>query len=126
MKVTRFIIAALFLLAFSQAALAQQGPGPLAQGTGKSATPEEFKDKKDRILKMIEERRAHLDTAKACIEAAKTDDELLKCRPERPMGMGPGGMRRGGHVGMQGGGPGMQGGVQGGQTSPAPPADQQK
>jgi hypothetical protein len=126
MKVTRFIIAALFLLAFSQAALAQQGPGPLAQGTGKSATPEEFKDKKDRILKMLEERRAHLDKAKACVEASKTDDDLLKCRPERPMGMGPGGMHRRGPGGMQGGGPGMQGGGPRGQMSPSPPADQQQ
>jgi hypothetical protein len=126
MKVMRFIIAALFMLALSQVALAQQGPGPLAQGTGKSATPEEFKDKKDRILKMIEERRAHLDKAKACVEAAKTDDELLKCRPERPMGMGPGNMRHGGPGGMQGGGPGMQGGGPRGQMPQMPPADQQQ
>ncbi len=126
MRVTRFIIVALFLLAFSQAALAQQGPGPSAQGTGKSATPEEFKDKKDRILKMIEERRAHLEKAKACVEAAKTDDDLLKCRPERPMGMGPGGMRRGGLSSMQGGGPGMQGGGPREQMRPTPPADQQQ
>src|SRR5512135_1139475 len=125
MKVSHFIAAVLFLLAFSQAALAQQGPGPLAQGTGKSATPEEFKDKKDRILKMIEERRAHLDKAKTCVEAAKTDDDLLKCRPERPMGTGPGGMRRGGPGSMQGGGPGMQGGGQRGQMTPTPPAGQQ-
>ncbi len=120
MKVSRFIVAILFLLAFSQAALAQQGPGPLAQTGGKSATPEEFQGKKDRILKMIEERRAHLDKAKACVEAAKTDEDLVKCRPEHPMGMGPGGMRRGGGMGMQGG-PGMQGGGPRGQM---PPADQ--
>ncbi len=109
MKVTRIILAALCTLALSQAALAQQGPGggpgPLAPA-GKSATPEEFKDKKARILKMIDERRAHLDKAKACVEAAKTEEDLQKCRPEHPMGMGPGGgMRRGGPGGMQGGGP---------------------
>ena len=123
MKVARLVVAVLFTLVLSQVALAQQGPGPMAQGTGKSATPEEFKDKKDRILKMIEERWAHLDKAKACVEAAKTDDDLLKCRPERPMGMGPGGMRHGGYGNMQGGGPGMQGGGSRGQM---PPADQQQ
>ncbi len=119
MKVTRIILAALLTLALSQIALAQQGPGggpgPLAP-SGKSATPEEFKDKKARVLKMIEERRAHLDKAKACVEAAKTDEDLDKCRPERPMGMGPG-MRRGGP-----GGPGMQ---RGGQKTQSPPADLQ-
>ncbi len=122
MKVSRIIIAALFTLVLSQVAFAQQGPGggPLApSGTGKSATPEDFKDKKARILKMIEERRAHLDKAKACVDAAKNDEDLAKCRPERPMGMGPGGMRRGPGM-MRGEGPGMQGGPRG-----APPADQQ-
>ncbi len=114
MKVSRFIFAVLFALALSQVAFAQQGPGggPLAQaGNGKSATPEDFKDKQARILKMIEERRAHLDKAKACVEAAKNDEDLQKCRPERPMG--PGGMRRG------------EGGPRG-QWHQTPPADQQQ
>ena len=125
MKVARFALAVLFALALSQLALAQQGPGPMAP-QGKSATPEEFKDRKARILKMMEERRAHLDKAKACVEAAKTDDDLEKCRPERPTGMGPGGMGPGGMGrGMQGGGPGMQRGGQGGQRPPMPPANQQ-
>ncbi len=116
MKVVRALVAVLFTLVLSQIAIAQQGPGPLAQGGGKSATPEEFQTKKERILKMIEERRAHLDKAKACVDAAKTDEDLVKCRPEHPMGMGPGGMRHGGM-----GGPGMQGGGPRGQM---PPADQ--
>ncbi len=94
MKVSRIIVALLFVLAFSHAAIAQQGPG-----TGKPSAPEDFKDKQARILKMIEDRKAHLDKAKACVEAAKTDEDLQKCRPERPMGMGPGGMRRGGGEG---------------------------
>ncbi len=118
MKVMRLTVALLFMLVLSQAAFAQQGPGPLSQTEGKSATPEEFQTKKDRILKMIDERRAHLDKAKTCVEAAKTDADLVNCRPEHPMGMGPGGMRRGG--GWQGG-PGMQGGGQRGQM---PPVDQ--
>jgi hypothetical protein len=118
---TRFILAVLFALALSQVAQAQQGsgsgPGPGGQEwAGKSATPEQFKDKKARVLKMIEERRTKLDQAKTCVEAAQTDEDLQKCRPERPMGMGPGGMRRGG---------GMQGGGMRGQQQPMPPADQQ-
>ncbi len=64
MKGTRFIVTVLFQLVFSQAGLAQQGPGPLSQGTGKPVTPEEFKDKKARLLNMIEERRAHFDKAR--------------------------------------------------------------
>ncbi len=121
MKVARYALAVLLALALAQIALAQQGPGPMAP-QGKSATPEKFEDRKARILKMLEERRAHIDKTKACVEAAKSDDDLEKCRPERPMGMGPGGMHRGG---MQGGGPGMmRGGGQGGQQAPMPPANQ--
>ncbi len=112
----RIVFAVLFILAVSLVAFAQQGPGPLSQAGGKSATPEAFKDKKDRILKMLEERRAHIDKAKACVEAAKTDEDLQNCRPEHPMGMGPGGMHHGGR--------GMMGGGQGGQQPPTPPAGQ--
>jgi hypothetical protein len=43
---------------------------------------------KANVLKMIEERRAKLDQAKACVQAANNAAELRKCRPERPM-MGP-------------------------------------
>ncbi len=119
MKVARYALAVLLALSLAQVAAAQQGPGPMAP-QGKSATPEKFEDRKARILKMLEERRAHIDKAKACVEAAKSNDDLEKCRPERPMGMGPGGMHRGG---MQGRGAGMMRG--GGQQSPMPPADQQ-
>ncbi len=115
MKVARLVLAVLFALALLPTAFAQQGPGPQPQTGGKTATPEDFNAKKTRILKMIEERRAHLDQAKTCVEAAKTDADLQKCRPEHPMGMGPG-MRHGG-PGM-GPGPGMGGGQR-------PPIDQQ-
>jgi hypothetical protein len=100
----RFIpLAAVVILlsALSPVALAQQAPGsgpaPAAQdGTGKTVTPEQFQEKKARILKMIEERRTRLDQEKACVEAATNMDDLRKCRPEPPMGMRRGGMRQDG------------------------------
>lgn len=96
--ILRFAIVVLLLAGTSQVALAQQGPGgPAAPGTtGKTVTPEQFQEIKARILKMIEQRRAKLDEAKTCIEAATNNDELRKCRPERPERMGPGGRRYGG------------------------------
>ena len=103
--ILRFAIVVLFLTGLSQVALAQQAGGPPAPGTtGKTAAPEQFQDRKARILKMIDERRANLDKARACIEAASNNDELRKCRPERPEGMGPG--RRHGGPGRQPMGPG--------------------
>jgi hypothetical protein len=119
---TRIILVVLFTAALSQGALAQQNPagappGPADQGgSGKTLTPEQFQERKARVLKMIEERMTMLNKAKACAEAAQTAEELQKCRPERPMGMGPGGMRRAG--------PGMQGGGPRNQQAPMPPADQ--
>ncbi len=96
--ILRFAVIILFLAGISQVALAQQGPGSQAApgGTGKTVTPEQFQERKARILQMIEERRAKLDQAKTCIEAATNNDALRKCRPERPEGMGPGGRRNGG------------------------------
>jgi len=96
-----FVVAALFLTAISQHAFAQQtpgnGPGPAVQG-GKPA--ETFSERKARILTMIEDRKTRLDKEKACVEAAQNSDDLIKCRPERPTGMGPGGMSPG-HPGRQ-------------------------
>ena len=97
-----FIVAALFLTAISQHAFAEQvpgsNPGPAVQG-GKPA--ETFNDRKSRILTMLEDRKVRLEKEKACVEAAKNSDDLMKCRPERPMGMGPGGMPQGGRPGQQ-------------------------
>lgn len=59
-------------------------------------TPEQFSDMKARMLKLIEERRTRLEQEKTCVEASTNNEELRKCRPERPVGMGPGGGFRGG------------------------------
>ncbi len=97
--VLSFVFAVLLAATLSQVAFAQgapeggpgMGPGPgMQQGAGKEITPEQFNQMKTNVLKMIEERRAKLDQAKACVQAAKNPEELRKCRPERPM-MGPGG-----------------------------------
>jgi hypothetical protein len=90
-------VAVLFLTVFSPNTFAQQqpqsGPGPNDQKfMGREITPENFIEMKTRMLTMIERRRTMLDTEKACAEAATNADELKKCRPERPMGMG--GMRQ--------------------------------
>jgi hypothetical protein len=104
-------VAVLFLAAISSYTFAQQqpgsGPGPGDQKMmGKEITPENFTEVKARMLTMIEKRRTWLDTEKACVEAAKSADELKKCRPERPMG---GGMHHNGPGRQQGSGPGMGG-----------------
>jgi hypothetical protein len=96
--ILRFAIVVLFFAGISPVAQAQQGPGVQAapDETGTAVTPAQFEARKARIIKMIEERRAKLDQAKTCIEAATSNDELRKCRPERPEGMGPGGRHHGG------------------------------
>jgi len=97
-------VAVLFLAAFSSNTLAQQpgsGPGPNDQKMmGREITPENFNEIRSRMLTMIEKRKTMLDTEKTCVEAAKNAEELKKCRPERPMGMG--GMRQNGPGQQQG------------------------
>ncbi|HEY6009404.1 MAG TPA: hypothetical protein VIU40_13850 [Geobacteraceae bacterium] len=104
-----------FLATGSQAVMAQQGPGggtgPALQGEQGRQNPASFNDRKARILKMFEQRKARMDEEKACVEKATNDDELVKCRP-----MGPG---RGGQ-GM--GGPGPRGPM-GGQGQPPMPME---
>jgi len=107
-----FAVAVLFLAALSSNTFAQQpqsGPGPDDQMMmRKEITPENFSEMKTHMLTMIEKRRTMLDTQKACVEAAKSADELKKCRPERPMGMG-GGMHQNGPGRQRGPGAGMGG-----------------
>jgi hypothetical protein len=98
-------VALLFLTAFSSNTFAQQqpgsGPGPNDQRMmGREITPENFNEMKTHMLTMIEKRKSMLDTEKTCVEAAKNAEELKKCRPERPMGMG--GMRQNGPGRQQG------------------------
>jgi len=109
-----FVVAVLFLAALSSDTFAQQqpgnGPGPNDQKMmGREITPENFAEVKARMLTMIEKRKTMLDTEKACVEAAKSADELKKCRPERPMGGMGGGMHQNGPGRQQGSGAGMQG-----------------
>jgi hypothetical protein len=101
-------VAVLFLTVFSPTTFAQQQPGSGPDDRrmmGREITPENFSEMRSHMLTMIEKRRTMLDTEKTCVEASKNADELKKCRPERPMGMG-GGMRQNG--------PGRQQGSRGG------------
>lgn len=109
----RLAVALLFLAVFSPNTFAQQQPGsnpgpddrPMM---GREITPENFSEMRSHMLTMIEKRRTMLDTEKTCVEASKNADELKKCRPERPMGMG-GGMRQNGPGRQQGPRSGMGG-----------------
>ncbi len=101
--VLSFAFAALFVAALSQVTFAQSapeggpGPGPgFQQGDGKEITPEQFNEMKSHFLKMLEEHRARLEQARACVDTAKNAEELRKCRPEPPMGRPCGGKCQGG------------------------------
>jgi len=113
---TLFSLAAavLFLAALSSYTFAQQQPcnGPCPDDQkmmGREITTENFNEMKAHMLTMIEKRKTWLDTEKACVEAAKSADELKKCRPERPMGGMGVGMHQRGPGRQQGGRPGMGG-----------------
>ena len=93
MRIKRSIIAFLVIWAFAQAAFGQQGGPGSRPGPGNSFTAENFQEQKTRILQMIEQRRIKLDQEKACVEAAQNREDLQKCRPERPDGMGLGRQR---------------------------------
>ena len=93
-------VAVLFLMAFSPNTVAQQQTPDAQEMRGREITPENFNEMRTHMLTMIEKQRARLDTHKACVEAAKNAEELKKCRPERPMGMG--GMRQNGPGRQQG------------------------
>jgi len=88
-------VAMLFLASLSANTLAQQRFTDDRKMAGKEITPENFNEMKARVRTMIEDRRTRLDAEKACVDAAKDAEELKKCRPERPMGMG-GGMHQNG------------------------------
>ncbi len=106
-SIVGIIVVVLLLAASSQVVLAQQGTGggtaPAIQGgQGKQANPETFAERKARLQKMLEERKTWIETEKACVDKAANDEELVKCRPQRPM---HGGQGMGGPMG----GPGPRG-----------------
>jgi len=79
------------MFTFSAGAQQGSGNGRTMQGVDeRSFATEQFSDRKARVLRMIEERRTRLDQEKTCVEAATTEEELMKCRPERPAGKGEG------------------------------------
>jgi hypothetical protein len=68
------IAAVLLALAFVVPAFAVEGnQPPPAQG-------KTFEERQAHILKMIDERMAGLQEGKACVQAAKSDNDLKACR----------------------------------------------
>jgi hypothetical protein len=96
-------MALVFLAAWAAAAMAQQypgngqGPGPMMQGDQeRTLSPEQFAERKTRVLQLLEERRQRIEQEKACVEASKDIEAMRKCRPEPQRSMGRGGYMPGG------------------------------
>jgi hypothetical protein len=111
-SVINFVMALLLVAAWSPVVFAQQGtgggPGPGMQNApGGAPNTATFSERKARVLKMIEERKARLEEAKTCFNAAQNDEDLVKCRPQRPMRQGRG--VQGGRTGEPGQRPPMGG-----------------
>jgi hypothetical protein len=103
-----FILGIVLLAAGPLSALAEQGsagpPGPATQGVeGRKMDPATFGDRKAHIQKMLEDRSMRLAQEKACVDKATNDEEMMKCRPARPMHEG-----RAMHYRGDMGGPGSQ------------------
>lgn len=101
------IAAALLSLAFAVPAFAGEGgQPPIVPG-------QTFEQRQANILKMMDERIAHLQEGKTCIQAAKNDADLKACREKQMSEMRekhgdmrhPGGMM-GGSQGDMGASPG--------------------
>lgn len=74
----RALIAALLLsLALAVPAFAAEG-GPPPNATGQT-----FEQRQAHILKMLDERIAHLQEGKACVQAAKNNEDLKACREKQ-------------------------------------------
>ncbi len=71
------IAAALLALVFALRAFAAEGSKP-ATAPGKT-----FEQRQANILKMIDERIASMQEGRACVQAAKSDDDLKACREKR-------------------------------------------
>jgi hypothetical protein len=103
------IATALLSLAFAVPAFAAEGGQPPA------APGQTFEQRQAHILKMIDERIASLNEGKACIQAAKNDEDLKACREKHMSEMKD---KRGHQRGMMGGPQGGMGGQQGGMGGP--------
>ena len=77
---------------------AESGPPP-------SATGQTFEQKQARILKMLDERIAHLQEGKACAQAAKNNEDLRACREKQMAEMKEQRDEMRSHRGMMEGGP---------------------
>lgn len=83
MMIGAVALAAVFSYGLSTNSRAADSPQPQPP-QGSQMAPEKFPELKARLLERLEERLKRLQTEKACVEAAKSQEDLQKCRPERP------------------------------------------
>ncbi|GAB4483607.1 MAG: hypothetical protein OHK006_05180 [Thermodesulfovibrionales bacterium] len=86
-KLQMLIGAAALAAAFSygQPAISGAADAPQPQPPqGSQMAPDKFPELKARLLERLEERMKRMQAEKACIESAKSQEDLQKCRPERP------------------------------------------
>ena len=79
---------ALALMGAATAALAQQGTPPPG---GRN-----FAERKEQMLKRLDERMQAMQKARACLVQAQDESAARACRPPRPGGPEDGNMERGG------------------------------
>ena len=94
-----FIAAALLSFAFAVPAFAAESSQP-------PNAPKTFEERQTNILKMLDTRIASLQEGRACVQAAKSDEDLRVCREKHQAEMREhrSEMRgRGGRGGMMGG-----------------------
>jgi hypothetical protein len=102
------IAAVLLSLTFVVPAFAVEGDKP------PTAPGQTFEQRQAHILKMLDERMAGLQEGKACVQAAKNDNDLKACREKQMSEMqGKRGEMRREHGGMMGGPQGGMNGPQG-------------
>jgi len=85
-RILVIVIAALFVFSMVQSLFAQapaDGTPPMLRGN-KPAQPQSFEETKAGLLKRMDDRIKRMTEERACVEAAKNQDDLKKCRPERP------------------------------------------
>jgi hypothetical protein len=106
MKRVLIAAAVLSLVVAAAAFAADSGPAPKGQGMS-------FEEQKADILKHIDTRMSSLQEGKACVQAAKNQDDLRACRQKQRAEMDQmrGEYGKGGHMGGPGGmgGPGYMG-----------------
>jgi len=81
-------LAVVGILAAPGLALGQGTPG--SQQGGGQGNEQNFEQRKENILKHINQQLTRLQKSQKCVESANNEEALEACRPQRPPGPGPG------------------------------------